>query len=186
MTRDTTPRPPPPWTYDRVVSAGPTANAVTPTTGGSKEQLEPAVAARALIASVAAEAAVATKAAKSAAKSAQAAAAAAAVNASLKTPRAGARRPPCTFFVRGMCRFGRNCRHSHDVQPWGRGEQEEKVVDQWVDEGEVGDGLEWDADEELAAKEASLDEEERVQVGCRYFYLGCCRKLLFGNSPAVI
>lgn len=81
---------------------------------------------------------------------------------SVPAPPAGKGRP-CSFFVRGCCRFGDACKHSHDAEQWvegGEGEEEGREDDRFEEEEGLGKG-----DRELAAKEAALDEVERTQVG---------------------
>lgn len=157
-----------------------------------------AAAAHALLAEVKAESVKASRAANRAAKSLEMVKAA--VQSALTSPRAaaaadarsGSKRTtrPCSYFARGCCRYGENCRYSHDTAHSscgaGAGTEESKSN---KDEDEnrmekdrgffVGDGdeewMEWDKEAHLAAKEASLDEEERIQVGLHVLYF--CRYL---------
>lgn len=155
--------------------------------GGQESQA--AAAARALLASVKAESTKARNAATRAAKSVELAEVA--VQSALSTPRnapvskaaaarsrgGGGGGTPCSFFARDKCKFGESCRFSHDTttsqsQPWlrGAGAEESKNKDKDRDDGySLGDGgeeewMEWDEETQWAAKEATLDEEERLQV----------------------
>lgn len=87
------------------------------------------------------------------------------VNTELLAQRTG-KRAPCTFYVRGCCRFGDGCRHSHDVKQWGSGdsEEEERVFDEIEGHTEHGEKEEEGCEDDFSAKEAALDEEERIQV----------------------
>lgn len=88
-----------------------------------------------------------------------------AVRTALAAPRAG-KRKPCTFYVRGLCRFGDKCRHSHDAEQWpktneGDGEEEGGVTGGLEgpggERGGGGNGGELD-DEEMVAGKAVLNE----------------------------
>lgn len=92
--------------------------------------------------------------------------------------RGGSSGVPCTFFARGKCKYGESCRFSHEItqsrQPRSRGAgAEESKEDTDCGHYEGGDGgegeeeedwMEWDQETQWAAKEAALDEEERLQV----------------------
>lgn len=115
------------------------------------------------------EAGVKTKPASDQARAARAAVAIASfLNTSLSSPRAGERKV-CSFFLRGCCRFGDNCRNSHKVDLVENASDfventvggEVKVGRANLTEAKRGAG---DEKEDLAPKEAALDEVERIQV----------------------
>ena len=97
------------------------------------------------------------------------------VGAALSAPRTGKVSKPCAFFVAGRCAFGDKCVYSHDnfrdqeaAEDVGLEEEEEE------EEGSggaerlgYGEEEEEEEEDEWAAREAALDEAERIQAGRR-------------------
>eukprot|EP00904_Undaria_pinnatifida_P000852 jgi/Undpi1/10768/HiC_scaffold_29.g13216.m1 len=159
--------------------------------------------ARALIASAAAQAAMAEETAEAEA-SRSVAAVRAGVGTALSAPRAGKRNKACVFFAAGRCAFGDRCLFFHDTFCDRETEEEggvKGVEGQAGGAGALGyeeeEGEEEENEEdEWAAKEAALDEAEKIQsrraecgvclekvkgrfgilVNCRHVYCLACIK----------